>query len=131
MLQTISNEDGVIDPQCAFIRRSQLSFVKDFVVRKAEASSSPDEPIVVAGDFEVDARSGMAEGQVDSVDYLEMMDILTGHDGNSERVAFEDPIRDVAGQHPVTFGDVREEGGQLVPTDTTLTHKLDQCTRQR
>lgn len=97
------------------IRKTQLIEMKKFVDKCVK---SPDEAIVMAGDFNVDGRETRKKGQFEvAEEYIEFWNILSGN----ERMA--DVIRDLYGESLATFAAVDQFG---CPLETVLTG-ADEC----
>lgn len=97
------------------VRKMQLIEMKKFIDK---CVYNRQEPIVIAGDFNVDGRESRKKLQFDVVEeYIEFWNILSG---NEEMV---DVIRDLYGESLATFAAVDQYG---CPLETVLTG-IDEC----
>ncbi|KAJ1928200.1 hypothetical protein IWQ60_002278 [Tieghemiomyces parasiticus] len=132
-----------IDDASVLIRFDQFAHLSEFMRNKV-ASRLPGEPVVVQGDFNVDARvhdDGESEDLHDkrsSEEYREAVSILEGRGRLNHTAAATHPlpltdlVYQRVGYHPITFGDVLDlPDGKRVPRDTVLTGNdmLSSCQR--
>lgn len=113
-------------------RAKQINEMAAFVRQKVYETNpaGPHYPALILGDFNLDARTHLKHGP-HSLDYVRMMDILS-RVLNSEADGFviRDLVYEQYSNHPVTYGDVREQGadgGAPEPMETILTHTADHC----
>ncbi|ORZ34689.1 kinase-like domain-containing protein [Catenaria anguillulae PL171] len=122
------------------IRQTQLAQLRSFVAQ-CTADRSPTEPILLLGDFNLNARSRMGAS---TDEYKHMMRLLAGdfqHVANPrsleeflpaqidrEPLPVRDLLFDAFGYHPVTYGDVicDAHGHPISPAEAILTDKADQ-----
>jgi hypothetical protein len=114
------------------IRLHQLAALKEFIDEVTKGS--PNDPILLCGDMNVNSRQCKSTGKTHSEEYQTMCRILkgdvivTGSRGNPlmsihpVRLNLRDIIYEACGnEHPITFGDVMEPGKDPRPRETVLT----------
>jgi len=99
------------------IRASQLKNLKDFVFEKSKDDAFP---VILLGDFNVNGRKSQSDG-TDSEEYLRMMSQI-----QLPCFDMKDLLKDDAGFHPVTVGDVEVIDGTQSPKEIHLTRPEDQ-----
>lgn len=131
--------DNIINEDDTAIRLSQFSLLHNFIY---ETSHNDNEPIMVAGDLNVDAAVHLKDKPItrpskeSSPEYIKMVDVIRGtgaikHPGSEDRWFdhpwklddLNDAVYDHYGYHPVTFGDyTTNDNGKLIPAETVLTN---------
>lgn len=106
------------------IRYTQVQEMIDFA--RSKTRSDLLSPIIIAGDFNAPARSDPTDGSKSSAVYMEMMNLMNSTFSDHQ---VQDALRDAAGEHPVTYGDVivDEETGERRPRELVLTNAADYC----
>ncbi|KAI8146672.1 Endonuclease/exonuclease/phosphatase, partial [Fennellomyces sp. T-0311] len=131
--QASYDQNGKLNLQDTYIRLSQFALFHQFIADTAKDDGSP---ILLMGDFNVDASAHDTAKIVPSVHnseaYDKMFSILNGTGLSDGEFAgswlidsMKDALYDQFGYHPVTFGNVLADG--VSPAETALTH-WDQVT---
>jgi len=130
--------------ESVLVRQEQLSLLRKFI-DKCTLNALPEEPIILAGDINVNSRPQPDSPDVngDTDEYLNMIKILSGEGieanqieasaspdkrlyNNSKIVSVKDMLKERYKHHPITFGDVIvTDDGIVSPRETVLTGKDD------
>eukprot|EP00297_Palpitomonas_bilix_P009793 CAMPEP_0113900894 /NCGR_PEP_ID=MMETSP0780_2-20120614/20943_1 /TAXON_ID=652834 /ORGANISM="Palpitomonas bilix" /LENGTH=285 /DNA_ID=CAMNT_0000893429 /DNA_START=245 /DNA_END=1098 /DNA_ORIENTATION=+ /assembly_acc=CAM_ASM_000599 len=111
----VFDKEGVAEK----VRASQLQSLIAFV--KETTADLPSAPILLAGDFNIDARASATDGNSDGAEYRQMLDMFEQGGLKLRDVKAEVGEKEKKGEkHAVTFADVVGEGEATRPRDTTL-----------
>ncbi len=112
-------EYDVKNPSYLEIQLDQLRETREFLKKKH--TQYPTCPIILCGDFNINARSKPDASSLDASDsYKQMLELLNIGEGR----ILQELVSESLQYHPSTFGDavIDESTGKLVPKDVILTH---------
>jgi len=131
---TQANYNG--DSKCAVKRAEHFMAFRKFIEESlVKHEYRQDDIVLMCGDFNVNARSGMMRHEKEpvlpkSITLCHMAsppgeyDAVLGYLSNSHKDIIEDVIKKDLGEHPLTFGDYTvDEEGRITPIETVLTGK--------
>ena len=123
-LQSSVRTSSSIDDLTVAVRNHQVQELRDFMIAKQLHGCKASGPVVLLGDFNVNARgttSGTEAQSQHSIEYEYLMSTLRCEDLGL-RFQVRDLVFEKLGHHPVTFGDSDEANN---PLEIVLTHPED------
>jgi endonuclease/exonuclease/phosphatase family metal-dependent hydrolase len=134
-LQRSAGQDVSMHSPEALVRQTQIAQLRTFI-KSQTLDRRPTEPILVVGDFNLNALPASGVGSTE--EYKQMLKLLRGEftgllntkgledflvsPKDCEPLPLVDLLVDRYGSHPITYGDVGEDG---LPVETKLTDRND------